>query len=68
VKRKKKSPIIVDVNDTKADLGKLIEDAEHGKPFTIAVDGKPLVKVSRIEKSEMDKLPKPEDAEPKPDS
>lgn len=68
MKRKKKDPIIVDVNDTKADLDKLIEDAEHGKPFTIAVDGKPLVKVSRIEPAEMEKLPKPEDVPPKPDS
>ena len=65
---KEKDPIIVDVNDPKADLDQLIEDAEQGKPFTIAIDGKPLVKVSRIEPAEMDKLPKPEDEPPKPDA
>jgi hypothetical protein len=68
VKRKKQDPRVIDVNDTKADLDQLIEDAEKGKPFTIASEGKPLVKVSRIEKAEIEKLPRPEDVPSKPDA
>jgi antitoxin (DNA-binding transcriptional repressor) of toxin-antitoxin stability system len=53
----------VELKEAEANIDRLIDEAEKGKPFTIAVDGKPLVKVSRMEKKEIDELPKPaEDA------
>jgi len=58
--RRKKAKI-VDLNEAQANLDRLIEEAEKGKPFTIAVDGKPLVKVKHMEKNEIDHLPKLED-------
>ena len=51
----------VDLNEAEANLDHLIDDAEHGKPFTISVDGKPLLKVARIEREELEKLPKVEE-------
>ncbi|MDE0048683.1 MAG: type II toxin-antitoxin system prevent-host-death family antitoxin [Rhodospirillales bacterium] len=36
---------IVDIEQAKADLTRLIAEAASGEPFVIAVDGKPLVKV-----------------------
>jgi antitoxin (DNA-binding transcriptional repressor) of toxin-antitoxin stability system len=48
----------VDIQDADKNLDRLIQDAEKGKPFTITVDGKPLVKVSRMEKAEIENLPK----------
>jgi len=53
----------VDLSEAETNLDHLIEDAEHGKPFTISVDGKPLLKVARIEKEELEKLPKVEEEE-----
>jgi prevent-host-death family protein len=57
---KKKKTQTVDIRDAEANLDRLIEEAEKGKPFIISADGKPLVKVSRMEKGELDKLPKAE--------
>ena len=56
----------VDIQDAEEKLDRLIEDAEKGEPFTISVDGKPLIKVSHMPKKELDKLPKPaeDDAAP----
>ena len=54
----------VDIQHAEAKLDSLIEDAEKGEPFTIAVDGKPLIRVSHMAKKELDKLPKPADDEP----
>jgi prevent-host-death family protein len=51
----------VDIREAESNLDHLIEEAEHGKPFTISVDGKPLLKVARIEKEELEKLPKVEE-------
>jgi len=51
----------VDIRDIAANIDKLVEQAEKGKPFTISVNGKPLVKVSRISKEVLDQLPAPED-------
>jgi prevent-host-death family protein len=51
----------VDIHDAEANMDRLIEEAEKGKPFTISVDGKPLIRVSRIPPKELEKLPKPED-------
>jgi antitoxin (DNA-binding transcriptional repressor) of toxin-antitoxin stability system len=48
----------VDLREAEANLDQLIDDAEHGKPFTICVEGKPLLKVARMEKEELEKLPK----------
>ena len=48
----------VDIGEAEANLDHLIEDAEHGKPFTICAEGKPLLRVARIEKEELEKLPK----------
>ena len=36
---------IVDIEQAKADLTRLVAEAASGEPFVIAVDGKPLVKV-----------------------
>ena len=36
---------IVDIEDAKAELARLVAEAAAGEPFIIAVDGKPLVKV-----------------------
>ena len=36
---------IVDIEDAKADLPRLVAGAAAGAPFVIAVDGKPLVRV-----------------------
>lgn len=57
---RRKKTRTVDIRDAEANLDRLIEEAEKGKPFTISSDGKPLVRVSRIEKGELDKLPKAE--------
>lgn len=48
----------VDIREAEANLDHLIDDAEHGKPFTISVDGKPLLKVARMEKEELEQLPR----------
>jgi antitoxin (DNA-binding transcriptional repressor) of toxin-antitoxin stability system len=52
----------VDIQDAEANIDRLIEDAEKGKPFIISIDGKPVVKVKHMEKSEIEHLPKPEDS------
>ena len=36
---------IVDIEQAKADLTRLVAEAAAGEPFIITVDGKPLVKV-----------------------
>ena len=36
---------IVDIEEAKTKLSQLVAEAAEGKPFVIAVDGKPLVKV-----------------------
>jgi antitoxin (DNA-binding transcriptional repressor) of toxin-antitoxin stability system len=51
----------VDIQEAEANIDRLIEDAEKGKPFTISVDGKPLVKVKHMEKNEIEHLPQAED-------
>lgn len=51
----------IDIQDAEANIDRLIEDAENGNPFTISVDGKPLVKVKHMEKKEIEHLPKIED-------
>jgi antitoxin (DNA-binding transcriptional repressor) of toxin-antitoxin stability system len=51
----------VDIRDAEANMDRLIEEAEKGKPFTIAHDGKPLVRVSKIPDKELDKLPEVEE-------
>lgn len=43
------------------DFDRLIEDAERGKPFAISIHGKPIVKVARMEKEDIDRLPKAEE-------
>jgi antitoxin (DNA-binding transcriptional repressor) of toxin-antitoxin stability system len=52
---------IVDLKEAESGFDRLIEDAERGKPFAISVDGKPVVKVSRMEKEDVDRLPKAEE-------
>ena len=52
----------VDIRDVEANLGRLIEEAEKGKPFTICSEGKPLVKVSHISRKQLEELPAPADA------
>ena len=51
----------VDIQDAEANMDRLIDDAEKGKPFAISVDGKPIVKVSHMSDKELDDLPAPDD-------
>jgi prevent-host-death family protein len=48
----------VDLQEARAHIDELVDGAEHGRPFTISVDGKPMVKVSHIDREELDRLPK----------
>lgn len=58
---KKKTTTTVDISEAESRLPQLIDEAEKGHPFTIAINGKPLVKVKHMDKREIDHLPKPED-------
>ena len=40
---------IVDIDEAKTRLSKLVDQAAMGEPFMIAKDGKPLVKVTAID-------------------
>ena len=40
---------IVDIEQAKADLTRLVAEAGAGEPFVIAVDGKPLAKVVAVD-------------------
>ena len=40
---------IVDINEAKTHLSRLVTEAAAGEPVTIAVDGKPLVKVVAVD-------------------
>lgn len=40
---------IVDIDQAKAQLMRLVAEAAEGAPFVIAVDGKPLVKVVAVD-------------------
>lgn len=40
---------IVDINEAKSNLSRLIDEAANGKPFVIAKLGKPLVKVAVLD-------------------
>ena len=51
----------VELDQAKAQMDDLIDDAEHGKPFAISVDGKPILKVTHMDQDAVDKLPKAED-------
>ena len=42
---------IIDIEDAKPHLSRLVAEAAAGEPFVIAVDGKPLVKVSAVDSS-----------------
>ena len=44
---------IVNIHEAKTHLSQLIEKAVQGEPFVIAKAGKPLVKVSAIDKPEV---------------
>lgn len=48
----------VDVDAAQPKLDQLIDDAEHGKPFQISIHGKPMIKVSRMEVEDVERLPK----------
>ncbi|MBF0230064.1 MAG: type II toxin-antitoxin system prevent-host-death family antitoxin [Desulfamplus sp.] len=37
--------LIININEAKTHLSRLVEDAAHGKSFVIAKAGKPMVKV-----------------------
>jgi prevent-host-death family protein len=58
----------VDIKNAQAEMDHLIREAEEGSPFTISVDGKPVVKVSRIEKDEIEQLPRASEDEAGPKS
>lgn len=51
----------VELTEAKAHMDELIEGAERGRPFAISVDGKPMLKVSHIEREELERLPKVEE-------
>ena len=51
----------VELPDAEANFNRLLEDAARGKPFAIAIDGKPVIKVARMEKEDIDRLPKADD-------
>ena len=53
----------VEIKEAEANIDRLIDEAEKGHPFTIAADGKPLVKVSSMGKKQIDELPKPAEDE-----
>ena len=40
---------IVDIEDAKAELARLVAEAAAGEPIIIAIDGKPLVKVVALD-------------------
>jgi len=56
------TPRAVELAEVETKMDQLIEGAEQGRPFEIVVDGKPVIKVARIEKEELDRLPKAEDS------
>jgi prevent-host-death family protein len=39
----------VNINEAKAHLSRLVEEAAKGKPFVIAKSGKPVVKVTALD-------------------
>lgn len=43
---------VVNIHAAKTNLSRLIEEAANGTPFVIAKAGKPMVKVSAIDKTE----------------
>lgn len=53
----------LDVDAAQPQLDQLIDDAEHGKPFAISIHGKPMIKVSRMEVEDVERLPKPEETD-----
>jgi antitoxin (DNA-binding transcriptional repressor) of toxin-antitoxin stability system len=46
----------VNIHEAKTHLSRLIEDAMGGETFVIAKAGKPMVKVSRVDAPEPDKV------------
>jgi prevent-host-death family protein len=42
---------VVDIDEAKTHLDRLVEEAARGEPFVIAVAGTPMVKVTAIESS-----------------
>lgn len=46
----------VNIHEAKTHLSRLIEDAMEGESFVIAKAGKPMVKVSRVDAPEPDKV------------
>lgn len=51
----------VELTEATAHMDELIDGAEQGRPFAIAVDGKPMLKVSHMEREELERLPKADD-------
>jgi antitoxin (DNA-binding transcriptional repressor) of toxin-antitoxin stability system len=56
-----RTPRTVELEQAKTQMDELIDDAEHGKPFAISVEGKPILKVTHMDQDAVDKLPKAED-------
>ena len=46
----------VDIHEAKAHLSRLIDEAVNGQPFLISLDGKPVVKVSRVDRASVVRL------------
>ena len=53
--------MIVNIHAAKTNLSKLIERAEAGEDVVIARNGKPVMRLAAVEKTEI--LPKPEEGE-----
>lgn len=49
---------IVNIDDAKKQLSKLVEEASKGEPFIIAKAGKPLVKVTALNAPDWEADPK----------
>jgi len=56
------TPRQVELTEAESKMDQLIEGAEQGRPFEIVVDGKPVIKVARMEKEDLDRLPKAGDS------
>ncbi|MBF0390709.1 MAG: type II toxin-antitoxin system prevent-host-death family antitoxin [Desulfamplus sp.] len=48
--------LIININEAKAHLSRLVEDAAQGKSFVIAKAGKPMVKVTQLGEEDCSKF------------
>jgi antitoxin (DNA-binding transcriptional repressor) of toxin-antitoxin stability system len=51
----------IELDEAEAMFSRLIDEAKQGRPFAIAIHGRPVIKVARMEREELDRLPKAEE-------